>query len=290
MFRMYFYVKPSAFPGRTSVGLVNTVISLDKAYLLGDRYTTPLIKNESKDFLAVSLPGSDLDFAENITEYDVTVPLDTEVTEFEVNCPAHHYVYYRDADLSENGEARMIMEYVTPTKVVDYVFNIRRGIVHIPESDPSLHSVTVTNGRLVHPFSPDITDYTVIPNGSRTLVEYIYSDGGNVCTVKCTAENGSVMEYVFTLKEETSEVSEEESSYDVSEESEPVSEESETEESVEESSDEPVSEESVTGESSEVKSENGSGKAAIIAVVSIAASVLIAVFVILFIRKKKEQK
>ncbi len=298
LFRMYFYVKPTAKPGRTTIGLTNTVVSRGKAYRAVDRFTTPLIKNDAKDVLTVSAIDSDLDFREGVTEYDVTIPLTSEKLDLTVDCPAHHYVYYsEDIIVPEDGSVRMVLEYVTPTKVVDYVFNVRRGIIRTPESDPSLHSVSVFNGRLKTPFSPEKTSYTVIPEGevtysavpagSRSSVEYVYSDDGKNCTVKCTAENGSVREYVFTLEEPEPEVSEDESKEpESSEESEPVSEESVPEEPSE--SEESAYESSAASEESSETEEKSSKAPLIIAAASVFVIACAVIAVILVRRKKKK--
>ncbi len=292
LFRMYFYVKPTATPGMTDLGLVNTNLRRNKAYTLSDRHFTPEIKTDPKDLLAVSSPNSDLDFAENVTEYDVTIPLSDERLILDIDCPAHHYVYYTDVVVPEEGYAKMIVEYVTPSKVVDYVLNIHRGLIHITESDPSLFSVIVTGGSLETEFSPDITEYTVIgdgevtysvlPVGSRTQVEYVYSDDGRSCKVVCVAENGNVKEYTFTLRETVPDVSEEEPSEESSEESEFSEQESE------ESSVDVPEESSLSSEAESIPEPSEGSAGTVIAICAAALTAGSAVFVVLYRRKKQK--
>lgn len=215
LLRVYFSINKNSPTGETSIRFTDTAAVIDGLYGIADNEDIFVIKNTPAEGLTVTSDNALLEFDEKVAEYNLVIPEGEDYLKLDFDCPAGCYIYFNNLPLY-NGQRRLTLVYINQSgDILEYFFNVTRGEVYIPDGNSGLLSLEVLGAEITPEFDSEITEYSAeteygvqtsiiaLPAGKNAEVEItgpdILTEGENLFTVTCTAEDGSRTVYTLTI-------------------------------------------------------------------------------------------
>jgi len=221
LFDLVFMVDSGALPGsEVKLGASSVCVSDGSSDVYIDGFSVSAVIERAlgtgTSLLSINA-GAELTpaFSSDVHEYSLTVADDVTDLELEYTSDEYAVVSVSDSSL-EYGENTIFITVSSEKgdQTEEYVLHVTRSLPYIPSSDSALSGLTLSEGTLIPSFSKDMLEYavllregsgvvTITPSASSELasaaavsIDLSVTDHG---VIECTAEDGSVTVYAFTV-------------------------------------------------------------------------------------------